>query len=85
LSLDEQRGRLAQVLGGEASQLVENERRQVLWNTACRLWFFGQALSLGEGLEQAQELLRSGRALTLLMKWARLSGSASVARAQGVA
>jgi anthranilate phosphoribosyltransferase len=83
LSLDEQRGRLAQVLGGEASHLVDNERKQVLWNTACRLWFFGQALSLGEGLEQAQELLRSGRGLTLLMKWARLSESVA-ARAQGV-
>ena len=81
LSLEEQRGRLAQVLGGEASSLVDNERKQVLWNTACRLWLFGRALSLGEGLEQAQELLRSGRGLTLLMKWARLSGSA---RAQGV-
>jgi anthranilate phosphoribosyltransferase len=56
---------------------VDAERKQVLWNTACRLWLFGRALSLGEGLEQAQELLRSGRGLTLLMKWARLSGSAS--------
>lgn len=81
LGVEEQRGRLSQVLGGEASSLVDNERKQVLWNTACRLWLFGRALSLGEGLEQAQELLRSGRGLTLLMKWARLSGSA---RAQGV-
>lgn len=75
LRLEDQRGRLAQVLGGEASSLLENDRKQVLWNTACRLWLFGRALSLGEGLEQAQELLRSGRGLTLLMKWGRLTGN----------
>jgi anthranilate phosphoribosyltransferase len=75
LSLDEQRGRLGQVLSGEPSQLVEAERKQVLWNTACRLWFFGRALSLSEGLELAQELLRSGKGLTLLMKWARASAA----------
>jgi anthranilate phosphoribosyltransferase len=76
LSLEEQRGRLGQVLGGEPSQLVEAERKQVLWNTACRFWLFGRVLSLGEGLELAQELLRSGKGLTLLMKWARASAPA---------
>jgi anthranilate phosphoribosyltransferase len=75
LSLEEQRGRLAQVLGGEGSQLVEAERRQVLWNTAVRLWAFGRALSLGEGLELAEELLRSGKGLTLLLRWARATAS----------
>ncbi len=85
LTLEEQRGRLAQVLGGEAGHAVENERKQVLWNTACRLWLFGRALSLGEGLEQAQDLLRSGRGLTLLMKWARLSSSGRATQAVGIA
>ena len=71
LSLAQQRACIAAVLGGEAGAEVEVERRQVLWNTACRLWLFGQALSLGEGLEQAQDLLQTGKGLTLLLRWAR--------------
>lgn len=66
-----QRSRLAMVLSGEHYPQVEAERKAVLFNAACRLWLFGRALSLADGYEQALELLQSGRALTLLFKWAK--------------
>lgn len=71
LSLEEQRSRLNLVLSGEDYPQIEAERRLVLWNSACYLWLFGRAVSLGEGYEMALELLRSGRGLTQLFKWVK--------------
>jgi len=58
-----------QLLNGDPSPLAP----AVLWNGGSYLWLLGYAQSLSEGIQQAEELLRSGRVREKLQQLQRLA------------
>jgi anthranilate phosphoribosyltransferase len=62
---------LEQVLSGEDHPSLRAERNCVLYNTAFRLWSFGGRPSMNEAVQEASELLKSGKGLSRYLSWLR--------------
>jgi anthranilate phosphoribosyltransferase len=62
---------IERVLGGEDHPSIKIERNLVLYNAAFRYWMFGGRDSLAEGLQEALELLSSGKCLVRYLAWVR--------------
>jgi len=62
---------IERVLSGEDHPSIVIERNLVLYNAAFRMWMFGARESLTDGLQEALELLKSGRCLTRYIAWVR--------------
>jgi anthranilate phosphoribosyltransferase len=62
---------LEQVLSGDLHSSLRAERNGVLYNTAFRLWSFGGRASMNEAVQEASELLKSGKGLSRYLSWLR--------------
>lgn len=62
---------IERLLSGEDHPSITIERNLVLYNAAFRLWMFGGRASLTDGLQEALELLKSGRCLARYIAWVR--------------
>lgn len=59
------------VLSGEDRPGSRTERNLVIYNTAFRLWSFGGRGSMNEAVQEAAELLKSGKCLSKYISWVR--------------
>ena len=75
----EQAGLIERILSGEEHPSLRDERHLVLYNTAFRLWIFGGRASMNEGLQEAFDLLKSGKSLTRWLRWLRQRGEVAQA------
>jgi anthranilate phosphoribosyltransferase len=57
------------ILSGENSKILQYYYNQVVFNTGIRYHLFGDAASIGEGIEIAKEQIREQKGLRQLKKW----------------
>lgn len=69
LSAMEQAVLIEAILGGGDSAALRIERELVIYNAAFRLWIFGKASTMNEGIEIATEILRGGKCLARYFSW----------------
>lgn len=62
---------IEKVLSGDPFPGLESERNLVIYNTAFRLWCFGGRASMNEAVQEAAELLKSGKGLARYISWVR--------------
>ncbi|NOU96040.1 anthranilate phosphoribosyltransferase [Paenibacillus sp. LMG 31456] len=70
---EEQLRLLAQVIAGDDSAEVRNEREHVIFNAGLRLYWFDKVGSYEEGFQLARSLLQRKEAQKMLDKWRELS------------
>jgi anthranilate phosphoribosyltransferase len=75
----EQAELVEKVLSGEEHPSVKTERNLVLYNTAFRLWSFGGRSSMSDAMQEAAELLKSGKCLSRYISWVRRADVAQAA------
>jgi anthranilate phosphoribosyltransferase len=64
-----QAGLVEALLSGEDRPEIHAERNLVLYNAAFRLWIFGARTSMTDSLQEAAELLKSGKSLLRYFGW----------------
>jgi anthranilate phosphoribosyltransferase len=67
----EQAELIEKILAGDEHPSFKSERNLVLYNTAFRLWIFGGRASMTLAMEEAVELLKSGKCLSRYISWVR--------------